>query len=127
MNLNSFSQTLVSTKKDTSICFSLNRAKYLLKEHYNLQECQALLNICESQKTLLDSLIANQKLNANNLKGIILNQKTLVSYKDDEISLLNDKIAYEQKEVRKQKVYKWLAIVGGVVGTTFVTYKYLTK
>jgi len=120
MSLKTFSQTLVLNNKDTTICFSVSQAKYLLKEHYNLQECQTLLGICESQKTLLDSVIANQKLNANGLKSVILNQKTLISYKDDEITLLNDKIAYEQKKVRKQKIYKWLGIVGGVVGTTLV-------
>jgi hypothetical protein len=127
MNLNAFSQTLVLNKKDTTICFSINQAKYLLKEQYKLQECQALLNICETQKTLLDSVIANQRLNANNLKSVIFNQKTLISYKDLEITSCNDKIAYEQKKVRKQKVYKWLAIGGGCLLSGYLGYKYLTK
>jgi hypothetical protein len=42
MSSKMFSQTLVLNKKDTTICFSLNQGRYLLKQVYRVQEFDTL-------------------------------------------------------------------------------------
>ena len=122
-----FSQTLVLNKKDTTICFNLNQGRYLLKQVYRVKECDTLYAICEAQKLKKDSIIKEQQANVNDLKKVILNQNTLIGINVNLISSLEQKIFDSQSDTRKQKVYKWLAITGGAVLSTFVTYKYLTK
>jgi hypothetical protein len=122
-----FSQTLVLNKKDTTICFNLNQGKYLLKQVYRVKECDTLYAICEAQKLKKDSIINEQQANVNALKKVILNQNTIISIDGDLINSLERKISDAEKDTRTQKVYKWLAITGGAVLSTFVTYKYLTK
>jgi hypothetical protein len=125
--LSAFSQTLILNKKDTSICFSINQAKYLLKEQYKVKECQTILTICEKQNALSDSIINNFRANNNSLKSVIFNQKSIIGLQDTEIDDLNDKISDEQRQVRKQKAYKWVSIGCGILASGFIGYKYLTK
>jgi hypothetical protein len=122
-----FSQTLVLNKKDTTICFSLNQGRYLLKQVYKVKECDTLYAICEAQKNLNDSILQKQKTNIDALKKIILNKNTVIAINENLISSLEQKISDAEKDTRTQKVYKWLAITGGAVLSTFVTYKYITK
>jgi hypothetical protein len=122
-----FSQTLVLNKKDTTICFNLNQGRYLLKQVYRVKECDTLYAICEAQKLKKDSIIKEQQANVNDLKKVILNQNTLIGINVNLISSLEQKISDSQKDTRKQKLYKWLAIAGGSILSGFITYKYIKK
>jgi hypothetical protein len=123
-----FSQTLILNEKgDTTICFTIGQGKYLLGEHYKLQECQALLNVCESQLILTDSVTKNQQLNIGGYKNVISNQSILLSSQATEIKTLEGNVEQEQKNVRTQKVYKWITAGCGVAVTILMGYLYLTK
>lgn len=127
-NLSVFSQTLILTEKgDTAICFSVNKGKYILGEHYKLQECQALLSVCETQKMLLDSVITNKQLNIDGCKQVIYNQSVLLSNGQIQIKTLENEIKIEQKNTRKQIVYKWLTTGCGVAVTVLMGYLLLAK
>lgn len=123
-----FSQTLILNERgDTTICFTIGQSKYLLGEHYKLQECQALLNVCESQLILTDSVTKNQQLNIGGYKNVISNQSILLSSQATEIKTLEGNVEQEQKNVRTQKVYKWITAGCGVAVTILMGYLYLTK
>ncbi len=99
----------------------------MLKQVYKVKECDTLYAICEAQKNLNDSILQKQKTNIDALKKIILNKNTVIAINENLISSLEQKISDAEKDTRTQKVYKWLAITGGAVLSTFVTYKYITK
>ena len=130
-----FSQTLaLNEKKDTTITFSLNQGKYLLKEHYRANECDTLRSVCEKQKSLKDSTIKELKANIVDYKATILNDQKIkandnhvVYLKDNQIQGLKTELDTANKAIRWQKFYKWLAIgVGGAV-SGYLGYKYVTK
>lgn len=127
-SINVFSQTLVlNENSDTTICFSINQGKYLLKQVYKLKECDTLYSICNQQLLLSDSVIANQKINIDSYKKIVSNQYILISSKDAEIDMLDEKIKEEKKNVRKQKVYRWLTFGVSVCVTTLMAYLLVVK
>ena len=127
MSSEMFSQTLVLNKKDTTICFSLNQGRYLLKQVYRVQECDTLYSICNAQNSIKDNIINEQQANVGALKKVILNQNTLIAINKDLINSMEQKISDAKKDTKKQKVYKWLAITGGVVLSGYLGYKYVTK
>ena len=123
-----FSQTMVLNERgDTLPCFTLPQAKFLLKEHYAKNMYKSLDSICEIQRVLGDSLVAS-KNRALEMQGLIMvNQKGIISIRDHQIVNLNIQVATEQKNVRIQKVYKWIAIGAGGALSGYLGYKYLTK
>lgn len=123
-----FSQTLgLNEKGDTTITFGINKGRYLLKEHYKLQECNKLDSICEQQRAYSDSVATYQTKNATDYKKVIENDKEIVFVKDNQIEGLKTDLATANKRLKLQKVYKWVAIVGGGAVSGFLGFKYLTK
>lgn len=112
---------------DTSICFSLPKSKFLLKQVYLVLEKDTLLKItetelkiCKEQNAIfIQQVEAYQKIIANQ-QQISSNLSAVSSQKDEEIKALN-------KQILKQKVKTWASIVGSVVSTAFVSYLWLTK
>ena len=51
----------------------------------------------------------------------------MIAINKDLINSMEQKISDAKKDTKKQKVYKWLAITGGVVLSGYLGYKYVTK
>ena len=113
--------------KDTSICFSIPKSKFLLKQIYLVSEKDTLLKITEvelkianQQKLLLQQQVeAYQKIIVNQ-QEISSNLLAVLTQKDEDIKALN-------KQITKQKVKTWASIISGVVSTAFVSYLCITK
>jgi endoglucanase Acf2 len=128
MSLQTFSQTLVlNEKNDTTICFSLAKGKYLLKQTYKVAECDTLRKICEVQRLMSDSVILEQSSNIADYKIVIDNQKNMLWMKDNQIDNLKLELEGEKRATKLQKVYKWVAIIGGGALSGYLGYKYVTK
>lgn len=122
------SQTLeLNEKGDTIIVFSVSQGKYLLKEHYRLKECKTLDSICELQRAYSDSIATYQTKNATDYKKVIENDKEIVFVKDNQIQGLKADLVTANKQLKLQKVYKWVAIIGGGAVSGFLGFKYVTK
>jgi len=127
LNLTAFSQKTVLSNGDTTICFSIPQAKFLLKQVYLVAEKDTLLNITETELKISNekSTIYQQQIQAykeviNKQIEITQNSIAISNQKDEEIKIL-------KKQVAKQKVKTWFAILGGVVSTAFVSYLYISK
>jgi hypothetical protein len=92
-----------------------------------LKECDTLSKICESQRIIQDSVIKKKNLNIVDYQKTIANNNYNNYLKDSEIQLLKDNAEVLNKAIRKQKVYKWCAIILGGALSSYVGYKYITK
>jgi hypothetical protein len=125
--LTAYSQKPVLIDGDTTICFSVPQAKFLLKQVYLVAEKDTLLKLTETQLKVSNekSTIYQQQIQAyqeviNKQSEITQNSIAISTQKDEEIKIL-------KKEIAKQKVKTWACILGGVVSTAFVSYLYLSK
>jgi hypothetical protein len=123
-----FSQsTVLNDKGDTTICFSLPQAKFLLKQHYQVQMIDSLNSICETQLDLCDSINLSSLQAYEKYENLLLNKDEVINVKDYEINTLKTVVNNQKKEIKKQKIFKWLGIGGGTLLSGFFAYKYITK
>ena len=128
MTLKANSQTAVLNKNgDTTICFTINQSKFLLKKCYEVDKYAQLDSICEKQLSFNDSVHNSSEIVFQKQSLIIKNQEEEMGLRKYEIDKLNEQIKVEQKNTRKQKAYKWIAIGAGSISTVFITYKWITK
>ena len=127
MSLTLFSQKTTLIDGDTSICFTVPRAKFLLKQIYLVSEKDTLLKITENQLKICtqEKIIYEQQLSEyekyiNNQKEINSNITAVSTQKDEQIKALN-------KNFKTQKLKTWGSIFVGVVSTAFVSYLWISK
>lgn len=126
-SLMTFSQQIIlNDKGDTLICFSVNKSKFLLKEYYRAKELDEVLKICETEKQISDTIIVRSLVIISDLKQVNANNQQIIKAKDYELEQANISIGIANKNVRKQKVYKWIAIGVGATITGFSGYYILT-
>lgn len=130
-----FSQTItLDSKKDTSICFSIGQGRFLLAQTIAVKEL--------TEKTsLYEKVVANQKKEIEKQRAIIVRDSTdkkellLLNKKSEEQTDL-EKGKYEkeakkskelEKEVVRQKVYKWITIGISAVVVAYETYILVIK
>lgn len=119
-SIKAFSQKAILSEKDTVICFTVPQSKFLLKKYYQAEELLILDSICEAQ-------LVNFKGVSSSNERIIKNQSLLLKNKDEELRLkelemggLNELISDKDKEINKQKLYKWVAIVSGILLSSYL-------
>ena len=66
-----------------------------------------------------DSVACRQTINMykkieSKLQSTIISQANTLKSKNSEISLLNETIIKNNKDIKKQKIYKWISIVGTI-------------
>lgn len=121
-----FSQTItLSNPKDTSsanVCFTLGQSKFLLKSYYKFQECDTLRDICEQQRNYCDSALQSERKRNEDFSMVIKNNNDAFKIYEYAITGWSNKYKASQKEVRRQKVYKWIAIGTTALATTYLGY-----
>lgn len=121
MSLKCYSQKIILNNSDTTICFSLNQAKFLLKQTYSLDECNELLFL-EKQTSLNQSkIIHTQEETISQYVGLYENQKALNALAGIKIDLLQDNLSKTNKELKKQKRLTFISLISGIIATTFTT------
>jgi hypothetical protein len=130
-----FSQTItLDSKKDTSICFSIGQGRFLLAQTIAVKEL--------TEKTsLYEKVVASQKKEIEKQRAIIVRDSTdkkdllLLNKKSEEQTDLQkgkyEKEAKKSKELERdvvrQKVYKWIAIGISAVVVAYETYILVIK
>jgi len=115
-------QALVNSKGDTLIQMSLADAKIVLSDVLGKQYSDSLVKIYTLRDSIQNNVIILQKEalilmseKFNNQKTISDNLNQVLANKDTEITLLNETIKKQKKEIRKQKFLKVLGFTAAVV------------
>lgn len=128
LSLRAFSQVAELNKNgDTVICFSINRAKFLAKEHYRADAYYKSDSICKSQVKEKDQIINMYKKIEDKHNTMIENQKNVITLKNEQIKELELNLQLKDKEIKRQKLYKYISIASGAALTGYLGYKYITK
>ena len=123
-----FSQVAELNKNgDTTICFSVTQAKFLAKEHYRADTYFKSDSICKTQSTEKDLIISMYKKIEGKLQNTISNQITLLKLKQSEIDVLQETVNVRDKQIKRQKFYKYVSIISGAVLSGYLGFKYVTK
>lgn len=104
------------------ICFSVNQSKFLLKTYYKLKTCDTLRDICEEQRSYCDSALQSEKKISYDFSMVIKNNNDAFEIYEYAITGWSNKLKASEKEVRRQKVYKCIAIVTTALATTYLGY-----
>lgn len=121
VNLMAFSQKLLLNNGDTLICFSVNQAKFLAKEHYRAETYFKADSICKEQIILKDRQVKMYIKIEDKLQGVINNQSNVIKFKDEELSQCKIILKNSQSEIKKQKRLKIISlIVGGGLNCFFI-------
>lgn len=127
MSLKGYSQSIMLNERgDTLVCFSVSQSKFLLKQCYRTEELDTLLSLCEKQNAELDSINKRNSVIMLNYKEIADNNTKIIGIKDYQIEKLNESLSQTNKDVRKQKVYKWIAIGVGTIIAGYSSYYIIT-
>jgi hypothetical protein len=79
------------------------------------------------QSLAKDSIISEQKKNITDYKSIIVKTEKEVFLKDNQVKGLQLDLNNQTKATKRQKTYKWFAIIGGGILSGYLGYKYITK
>ena len=121
VNLMAFSQKIVLNNGDTLICFSVNQAKFLAKEHYRADTYFTSDSICKEQIILKDRQVKMYIKIEDKLQGVINNQSSIIKFKDEELNQCKIILKNSQSEIKKQKRLKIISlIVGGGLNCFFI-------
>lgn len=115
MSLTVYSQSIVVIKGDTNVCFTVPKAKILLKQSYKIKELQEVIDLCDTEREIYDSINKNNEELIANHEELNKDCKEQLNLKEFQIQEEKQNTAAAQKETRKQKTGKILAIVIGTV------------
>lgn len=121
-----FSQVAQFNGKDTVICITVKQSKFLVKKCFEAAQMTALDSICEHQRALDDSIHRNDVKMLQDYAGLSEDNSKIIALKDYSIKSLENSLKSAQKDTNKQKLYKWIAIVGEGALCGFLGYKAIT-
>tara|TARA_R110000803_G_scaffold74903_3_gene139058 strand:+ start:45111 stop:45527 length:417 start_codon:yes stop_codon:yes gene_type:complete len=115
-------KTFVTQKGDTLVIMNHQDARTLLEDVLHYEYSDSLLTVYKGRDSLNTNSIKIQKevilklsLSNDNFNMVIKNLNKIIANKDDEIVLKDETILNQKKEIKKQKFYKSVAVVGAIV------------
>lgn len=121
--MTAYSQSIVIDGSDTLICFTSDKSKFLAKEHYRANAYFLSDSLCNLEKLQKDRQIKMYIKIEDKLQGIINNQNSITKLKDEELKVVKLSLQLATKEIKKQKTYKLLSILGGAILSGYLMYK----
>lgn len=119
--------TAIVNNSDTLIQFKLSDAKIILVDVLEKEKLDSIVKYYEINDSLKDINVGLQysmitDLQTKNLLQIkvVDNLNIIITNKDKEISLLNETIKKQKKEIRKQKVLKIMGFTAAIVAPIIV-------
>ena len=128
MTLSAYSQTIIlNENKDTSICFTKNQSKFLLKSYYDLKYCDSLRTISETQ---FGTCILVSEKKDEMLKEMTMyyeNCNAQNRLKDLKIQGLSNDLKKCEKKLKREILYKKVFLFVSIVTTSILTFTILTN
>ena len=115
-------KTLINRKGDTLVMMNIEDAKVILSDLLEYEIVDSLLTAYKERDSLNTNTIILQKdiivkltQKSENQSVQISNFQSILDNKDRELSLKDDTIKQQKKEIRKQKFLKFLGLTGSVI------------
>ena len=115
-------QTLINRKGDTLVMMNIEDAKVILSDLLEYEIVDSLLTAYKERDSLNTNTIILQKdiivkltQKSENQSVQISNFQSILDNKDRELSLKDDTIKQQKKEIRKQKFLKILGFTGSII------------
>lgn len=119
--------TAIVSDSDTLIQFKLSDAKIILVDVLEKEKLDSIVKYYEINDSLKDINIGLQYSMITDLQTksllqikVVDNLNIIITNKDKEISLLNETIKKQKKEIRKQKVLKIMGFTAAIVAPIIV-------
>ena len=123
-----FSQVLtLNSKGDTTICFTIAQGKFLAREHARANQFAELDSICRSISAKKDLQIKMFEKIDQKSQIVINNQNSIIKFKDEELKNAQISIKNANREAKKQKKHKVLALIGGALISGYLGFIHITK
>ena len=102
-------------ENDSVVIFSLKQSKKLIEINEQKKECFELKSILNNEIIQKDTIIYAQRKKIENLNSIVDEKQSIIKTKDELIQICEDEKGNLRKEIRKQKIGKWLSISGIII------------
>jgi hypothetical protein len=116
-----------SAHKDTFIYISPAQSKFLIKVYYHNGELTELLQTEQARSANLECMLENDSLAFTDYKRMIVNQAEQVSLKDIQITGLQDKVKEKDRQLKRQKVFKWIGAAAGLFCIGYLNFLRISK
>jgi Zn-dependent oligopeptidase len=110
--------SVIVIEKDTLVCFNTEQSKQIAVWNEQRKECVELRSNDNQKMNELKNINTTQTGIIYNLEKEVYQYKKNIEDKDKLIGVYEDEKKSLKKEVRTQKIGKWIAIIGGVVLST---------
>ena len=104
---------------DTVIVFKIEQGKKLAQFNEERKKLIKVVDIQDKQLIQKDSVIAYQQNMIDTYKSIDEAQQVIIDEKSKQISMCDDEKLLIRDELKKQKRYKWTAIISGITVNIF--------
>ena len=124
----SYSQKILRNEfGDTSICFTIDQSRIILKQINKLNYLDSLQKLNEYEIITLKSNMQLLEMTINEKNVQLEIKDEIISSKEEKIQ--TDKLDYKylKNQLVKEKIKKWIAITTGTITTGFMTYLWITK
>lgn len=111
--------SVIVISKDTLVCFTTEQAKQMGVWNEQRKECVELRKNDNQKISELEKITTTQTGIISNLENEIVQHNKNVEDKNKLIGVCEDEKNTLKREIRKQKIGKWIAIIGGVALSTF--------
>jgi hypothetical protein len=111
--------SVIVLQKDTLVCFTTEQSKQIAVWNEQRKECVELRKNDNQKISELEKITTTQTGIISNLENEIVQHKKNVEDKNKLIGVCEDEKNTLKREIRKQKIGKWIAIIGGVALSTF--------
>jgi hypothetical protein len=103
--------------KDTLLIFTIVQGKQLIAQNEERLKDKQIISLNVGQIRQQDTIIASQNTKINNL--LLMNTKyvDIIKQKDDLSSICEAEKSMLDKEIKRQKRQKWIAIIGGAIAS----------
>ena len=123
MSSRSYSQSILVSSEtlDTTICFNIAQSRFLLKQHYKVEECNQLLGIAEQTIGVLNKIVFDKNEVIKTQEQLVNTLEKGIRVRDGEITRLKletENCYVEVKRQKSQKVWFFLggSLIGGIMG-----------
>jgi hypothetical protein len=103
--------------KDTLLIFSIAQGKRLIAQNEERLKDKELISLNMAQISQQDTIIASQDIKIKNLLLMNTNYVIIIKQKDDLISISETEKKILNKEIKRQKRQKIIAIIGGAIAS----------